>query len=158
VDARRLGGTLDLLVRRVGLCEPEVLANRRVEQIRLLRDDADQIRQRLEAQVSNVDTADRDSATTDVVEPCGQVAERRLSRAGLADQRGRRALGDRERDVLQRPLLPVAEPDLVEDNVAGLGDVERSGLLVDVDRLVEVLEDAVEEGERGLHVQADAEQ
>ena len=55
-------------------------------------------------------------------------------------------------------VVVVAEPDVVEDDVAGLRDRERVGPLLDVDRLVEVLEDPVEERERRLHVQTDAEQ
>ena len=111
-----------------------------------------------EAQVADVDAVDRDLPAADVVEPRRQVAERRLAGAGLADERRRRPVRDRERDVLQRPVLAVAEPDVVEDDVAGLRHRDRVRLLLDVDRLVEVLEDAVEERERGLHVEADAEQ
>ena len=55
-------------------------------------------------------------------------------------------------------LVAVAEPHVVEDDVAGLRDRQRVGLLLDVDRLVEVLEDPVEERERRLHVEPDAEQ
>ena len=98
------------------------------------------------------------AAAADVVEPRRQVAERRLARAGLADERGRRPGRDRERDVLQRPVLAVAEPDVVEDDVAGRPTAMRVRLLLDVDRLVEVLEDPVEQRERGLHVEPDAEQ
>ena len=49
MDARRLRRGLDLLVGRVRLREAEVLAHRRVEEIRLLRDDADEVAERLEA-------------------------------------------------------------------------------------------------------------
>ena len=55
-------------------------------------------------------------------------------------------------------MVAVAEPDAVEGDVAGVDPLERVGLLDDVDRLVEVLEDPVEERERGLHVEPDAEQ
>ena len=58
----------------------------------------------------------------------------------------------------QRPVLAVAEPDVVEDDVTGSRSGERVRLLDDVDRLVEVLEDAIEERKRGLHVQPDSEQ
>ena len=62
VDACRLGGRLDLLVGRVRLREAQVLAHRLVEEVRLLRDDADEVGQRLEAQVADVDAVDRDPA------------------------------------------------------------------------------------------------
>jgi len=43
-------------------------------------------------------------------------------------------------------------------DVAGFPDGERVRLFLDVDRLVEVFEDAIEQRKRGLHVEADAEQ
>src|SRR6478672_7915521 len=158
MDARGLGGSLDLLVGRVRLREAQVLAHCLVEEVRLLRDDADEVGQRLEAQVADVDAADADPPPADVVEPCREVAERRLARARLADERGRRARRHGEGDVLKRPVLAIAEPDAIEDDVPGLADGDRIRLLLDVDRLVEVFEDPVEERERGLDVQADAEQ
>ena len=159
VDARRLRRGLDFLVGRVRLREAEVLAHTRVEEIRLLRDDADEIGERLEAQVANVDAADRHAPRGDVVQPRGQIAERRLAGAGLADDRRRRPGGHHERHVLERPGgAAVAEGHVVVRDVARLGDRERVGLLVDVDRLVEVLEDAVEERERRLDVETDAEE
>ena len=95
-----------------------------------------------------------------VVQPCGQVAEGRLAGPGLADERGRRSSRHGERDVLERPgpACVVAEPDAVERDVAGACECARIGRLDDVDRLVEVLEDPVEERERRLHVEPDAEQ
>ena len=62
VDARSGGRGFELLVGRVRLREAQVLAHRRVEEVRLLRDDADEIRQRLEAEVADVDAVDRDAA------------------------------------------------------------------------------------------------
>ena len=93
VDACSLGGRLDLLVGRVRLGEAQVLPYRLVEEIRLLRDDPDEVGQRLEAQVADVDAGDRDAPAADVVQTGREVAERGLSRAGLADERGRRAGG-----------------------------------------------------------------
>ena len=56
----------------------------------------------------------------DVVQAGREIAERRLSRARLADERGRRPFGNREADVLERPrVVLVAEPHMVEDDVAG---------------------------------------
>src|SRR5438445_9366446 len=101
MDARRLRGGLDLVVGRVRLCEPEVLADRRVKEIRLLRDDADEIAERFETQVANVDASDRDASLADVVQPGREIAERRLPRTRLADERGRRAFGHREAHVLE---------------------------------------------------------
>src|SRR6185312_8321247 len=106
--ARSLGGGLDLLVGRVRLREAQVLANRLVEEIRLLGDDAHELAQRLQREIADVDAPDRDAAAADVVEPSRQIPERRLPRARLTDQRRRGAGGDRERHVLKRPLVAVA--------------------------------------------------
>ena len=57
VDLRRPRGLLDLLVGRVGLREAQVLAHARVEEVRLLRDDADETRDRGEREIANVDAA-----------------------------------------------------------------------------------------------------
>ena len=159
VDLRGVGGCDELLFGRVGLREAQVVADRGVEQVRLLRHDADERRKRRERQVAQVDAADRDAPLVDVVEARGEVAEGRLPRAGLTDERRLRAGRHGERHVAQRPrLAPVAEPDVPELDVAGSVERLRIGTLLDVDRLVEVLEDPVEERERGLHVEPDPEQ
>ena len=62
VDLRGARGLLDLLVGRVGLREAEVLAHGRVEEVRLLRDDADRGGERRERQLAQVDAVDRDAA------------------------------------------------------------------------------------------------
>src|SRR5215213_783966 len=72
VDPGRLGGDLDLVVRGVRLCEAQVLPDGLVEEVCLLRDDADEVAEGLERQVADVDAADRDPPAADVVEPCGQ--------------------------------------------------------------------------------------
>src|SRR6185312_16524752 len=101
-----------------------------VEQVRLLRYHADQIGQGLEAQVADIDTADRDAPAARVVEPRSQITQRRLAGTGLPDERGRRAGRHGEGDILERPVLAVAEPDVVEDDVAGLPDRNRIRLLL----------------------------
>ena len=64
-----------------GFAKRRFSRDRGVEQVRLLRDDADEVGQRLEGQVADVDAADRDRAALDVVEPRGEVGERRLARS-----------------------------------------------------------------------------
>src|SRR5205085_2133290 len=140
VDARRLGGRLDLLVGRVRFREAQVLANRLMEEVRLLGNDADEVGQRLEAEVADVDATDGDAPAADVVEAGREVAERRLAGTRLPDERGGRTCRHGEGHVLERPLLAVAKPNPVEDDVAGLPDGDRVRLLLDVDRLVEVFE------------------
>src|SRR5438034_1637967 len=91
MDARCLGRRLDLLVGRVRLRKAQVLAHGLVEQVRLLRDHADEVGQRLEAEIPDVDAADRNATATRVVQARGQVAERRLAGSGLADESRRGA-------------------------------------------------------------------
>ena len=141
-----------------GSGEAEVLPHSRVEEIRLLRDDADRRSQRLEGQAPNVRAVDRDGALARVVEPGDEVRARRLARAGLPDERGLRPRRHLEGDVLERPRrVVVAKPDGVELDLAARCR-ERLGALDDVDPLVQVLEDAVEERERALHLDLHAEQ
>ena len=52
VDLRRARGLLDLLVGRVGPREAEVVAHARVEEVRLLADDADRVRERREGELA----------------------------------------------------------------------------------------------------------
>ena len=87
VDAGRLRRLLEFLVGRVRLCEAQVLADRGVEQIRLLRDDTYQVAQSLEAQIADVDAVDRDPPAADLIEPRSEVPHRRLART-RSRQRG----------------------------------------------------------------------
>ena len=47
---------------------------------------------------------------------------------------------------------------MVEADVARVRDSQRVRFLLDIDRLVKILEDPVEKSERRLHVEADPEQ
>ena len=78
---------LELLVGRVGAREAQVLAHAAVEQVGVLRDDADDAPERCEAEVAHVVAVEQHRALADVVEPRDQVAERGLAAAGLADDR-----------------------------------------------------------------------
>ena len=195
VDLSRAGGVLDLLVRRVRSGEAEVLAHGRVEEIGLLRDDADGLGERVEGQLAHVDSVDRHRSAGRVVEARDEVGAGRLARARLAHERrlgprghrndtsssvharlskaGIRPSGPpREIPRLRRGQVPkgrrfasghrgridlVSEPDVLERDVAAR-PLDRPRPLDDVDRLVEVLEDPVEQRERALHLELDAEQ
>ena len=149
---------LDLLVTRLRLRKAKVLAHRRMEEVGLLRDDTDGRGERLERQLADVDAVDRDGALGRVVKSRHEIAARRLARAGLTDERRLRARRNRERDVLQRQgVSVVAEADPVEGHVAA-GPLEHACPLDDVDGLVEVVEDAVEQRQRALHLELDAQQ
>ena len=84
-----------------GFAKRRLSRTRRMEEVRLLRDDADRVRERLEGELADVDAVDRDPPLRRVVEARDEVAGRRLARAGLADERGGRAGRGVEGDVLR---------------------------------------------------------
>ena len=163
VDAGRTARLLDLLVGRVGLSEAQVLAHGRVKQVRLLADDANEIRERREGDVLDVNAVDAHRAALGVVEACHEIAERGLARSRLSHDRRARAGRGKERRSGNRPRarLLVAEPDVIERDLAlHVVAIERARavVLIDVDFEIEVLKDAIEQRQRCLHVDADAEQ
>ena len=101
---------------------------------------------------------DRDGPLGRVVEACDEIPARRLAGARFSHERRLRARRHRERDVLQRPgVVVVAEADSIEGHVAARM-LQRPRALDDVDRLVEVVEDAVEQRQRALHLELDTEE
>ena len=87
-----------------------------VEEVRLLRPTPTNLVNAPNLEVANVEGLILEAP--DVVEPHSQIAERCLPGAGLADERRRRPVPHRGRYVLQRPVLVVAEPHVVEADVA----------------------------------------
>ena len=75
--------------RGVGLGVAQVLADRRVEEVRLLRHHADHLAQALQRHVAHVVAVDRHGAAVDVVEARHEIGDRRLAGAAGADQRRR---------------------------------------------------------------------
>ena len=147
-----LRGVDDLLVRRVRLAEGDVLADRAGEEEALLRHDPELAAQRLLRDVVEVVPVDRDPARARVVEAREQLRDRRLARAGVADERDRRARRNVERDAVEHlgAFVPVAEAHVLEADVArrccgsstGARPVEHLRLLV------QHLDDLVERGDR----------
>ena len=107
VDLRAPGGGLHLGVGGVGPGVPQVLADRAVQQVGLLGDDADDAGEVGQGQVADVDAVDQHPAGRRVVEPGDQRGQRALARAGLADQR-QRAAGGHGRG--RRRSAPAAAP------------------------------------------------
>ena len=165
VDAGGARRVLDLLVGRLGTGEAQVVADAGVEEVRLLGDHADGGRQRGQRRVAHVDAVDRHPALLGLVEPRDQISERGLARPGLPDDRRPRARRYVEVDVAQRPRVlragAVAEGDVLEADLAQdlVGpQLDRMLGLDDVHRQIEVLEDAVKQGQRRLDVGAHPEQ
>ena len=89
VDLRPAGGVDHLGVRGVGAGVPQVLADRAVQQVGLLRDDADDPGEVGQRHVADVDAVDQHPPGGRVVEPGDQRGERALARSGGADERER---------------------------------------------------------------------
>ena len=85
VDVGGLGGGHDLLLGRVLAAVRDVLADRAVEQPRVLEDHPEGAPQVVAGHVARVDAVDRDPPGVDLVEAHQQVDERRLAGAGRAD-------------------------------------------------------------------------
>ena len=91
VDVGGLGGGQDLVLGRVEPAVGDVLADRAVEQPRVLEDHPELAAQVVAGQLAGVDAVDRDPPAVDLVEAHQQVDERRLAGAGRADDRDRLA-------------------------------------------------------------------
>ena len=77
------------------------------------------LRKRVQRDVADVVAVDEHLAVERVVEAGEQLGDRRLPRAGGADQRERLALGDREVDVLEHERVGcVTERDVLERDLA----------------------------------------
>jgi hypothetical protein len=89
----------DVVLVGAGAPEGDVVADRAAEQERLLGDDAHLRAQRARSGVPEVDAVDDDAARRRVVEARDELGERRLARAGRADERDGLARRDDEVDV-----------------------------------------------------------
>src|SRR5947209_7201032 len=145
-DARELG------VVEVAAAEGDVLAHRGREEERSLGDDADRVPERRELDVADVDAVHLHPARRDVVEARHERGERRLARAGVADERDRAPGGHVEVDVLEdRSAGEVLEGDVLEADMSPSGGKRaRSGRVGDLLGFVHDLEDPLAGGGRPL--------
>jgi hypothetical protein len=164
VDVGRRARRDELLVGRVGLGIDEVLPDRGVEQVGLLRHDPDLVDDRLLREVAHVGAVEEHRPLRRLVEPRREVEDRRLARAGGAHEGHVLARLGGERDPLQGVArggrrIGVAEPHVAElQPAARAGGFHRGARIrrvLDLGHQVEVLEDAREQRLRGLHVERD---
>src|SRR5262245_22548702 len=94
MDLGLAGGVLDLLVGRAFLAEPDVLADRHVEQHVLLEHHCHAPAQRFTSHLADIDAVDADAALVGLVEAQDQIEQRALPGAARADDRN--ALADIE--------------------------------------------------------------
>ena len=97
------GGVFDLFVARLRARETQVLADRGVKEIGLLRDEPHGGGERGECDVADVDAVDAHAAALRLVQARDQIGERGLARARLADERRLRARRDLGADLALRP-------------------------------------------------------
>ncbi len=83
----------------------DVLRDRRAEQERVVVDNRDLRAQLVRIERADVGAVDEDGSGGRVVQARDELHERRLARAGRADEGDRRAGLDVERDVAQRGLV-----------------------------------------------------
>ena len=149
--ARRAAHAL-VVDRRVA--EADVVGDRAREQVHVLQHQAEQPAHVGEIELADVDAVDRDPAARHVVEPQQQVDQRRLARAGGADDADALAGADLEADVLEHQVVVVVgEPDVVEARCGpapGAGRRAGARRRLDRHRLVEQLEDPLGRGHRRL--------
>ena len=118
VDARQLGGAFDGLVVDVAE-EADVVGDRRVQQARFLRHVGDLPVPVLARELLGGDAVDQIAPRVGLAQLQQQLDERRLARAGRADDADHLAAGDVEADVREhRALGAVGEGDLLEGDLA----------------------------------------
>ena len=119
VRAGQLGRVDARVVVRVQIAVADVLHDRSGEQVRVLKDDAQTVPQVGLLDLVDVDAVVADLAVGDVVEAVDQVRDRRLARAGGADERQLLAGLGVQRDVVQHGLFRrIAEVHVEEPHVA----------------------------------------
>jgi hypothetical protein len=149
-------------VGRIGPAVTNVLADRAVQQRRILRDHADLLAQALLRRQRDVLPVNQDAPALDVVEAQHEIDQRRLAGAGTPDQTDLFARLDRQREVVDHAAsLAVVEPDVLEPDGA-LGSVKRAGVGA-IDQRARArdrshpfldLSDIVEDADRGPHYPA----
>src|SRR5882724_7177219 len=123
VGIRDPRGTDDVLLRHLVAPVRDVVADRRVEQERLLRDHAEQSPVIFLAERPQVPPVDRNRALKRIVEAQHEVGERRLARPARSDEGDDLALLDLEAHTAQNGLATVVERHVSKDDpIAELHD------------------------------------
>ena len=144
--------------------EEQVVADRRVHEVGLLRDDAHDRGEHLRVDVAHVDAVDVTWPTVGSCRRATRAGQGRLAGSGRPDQRQRRALRDNESHVgdgvtvgtgIAEASRPRARTSPRTDAGSSAHRVRRRG---HVGHEVEVLEDPAEQGHRRHPLGADVEQ
>lgn len=100
-DLRGLGRAAYVLVRCLGMCEPDVVPDRGTQQPGVLEDEGDLLVELCARHLAQVHPGDRDPAGGGVGEAGQQLGQRRLARAGMTDERGHGARFEDQVDVVE---------------------------------------------------------
>ena len=121
VRAHRAGGSLDVLVARIGTAVRDRVANRAREQERLLRNVAEPVPVSRQVELAQVSPVDQDRAVRRVVEPRDQLHQGRLAGTGLAHQGHGLASAHPQVDAVQGVAggVRVVEVHVVQHDLAG---------------------------------------
>ena len=133
-----------------------------MEERGLLRDLGGPAREVAERELAEIDAVESHPPASRVVEPGREVGDRGLPRAARSDERHHLAGRDLERQILDRPgraLARVAHAHVLERKSATRrSDALRVLGVGDLDRKVEVIEDASEHRARAQHVDVGVDQ
>ncbi len=146
-----LGGPLNLLLRRLGAAEGDVLRQRPREEEDVLLDGGDLRTQRLQVPIADVDAVHQHVPSVDVEDAVDQARQRRLAGARLPDDGDGLAGVRGEADLFQHPLAVVAKVDVFEGDLALNGARHAALVLVQFRLRVDQVEDAFGAGDAQLH-------
>src|SRR5687767_344608 len=99
----------------------------------------------MEVPIANINAVEQYPALLHVIKPHQEVCDRRFARACMADKRDALTKLDRERDILQNPILAlIGEPDVLKfDSARGFPASLWLFWRCDLDRAIEQDEDPV---------------
>jgi hypothetical protein len=103
---------------RAGMDDREIVADRRVEKVGVLRDDTVSAAHVGAAAIAQIDAAHRDGAVVRIVKTQQQLGERAFSHAGRPDKCHALTERDAQVDVHEHRLFPVTERQVFYDKVA----------------------------------------
>ena len=140
MDFRLARGLLDLLIGRALLAEPDVLADRHVEEHVLLEYDRHALAQRLPRDLSDIDAVDGHASFIWHIEPQDQIEQRALAGSARTDNGDALADVELEAEIVKNRRLAafILEGDVIEGDVVGdARQIGRAGPIGAAGRLVQ---------------------
>ena len=160
VDIGFTASFLDFGLRGIGFGVEQILFDRAVEQVRVLRHHSDVLAQIGQIEFADVDAVQQDPSACHIIEARNQVDDGGLARSRRPDDGNGRSRLQFEADVIQDRLFRIiVEGNLFKNQLACKRlRLERLRIVVDFHRQIEILEDAVEKRHRTDHIDLDIQQ